>query len=81
MLKNRRPFKDDKKRQEIVDRFNEIDGISLPPDALNRQPSLALTTLADEQRLSRLLAVFEWVIAEIERREHNTNLGNAEFPG
>ena len=42
-------------------------GIEIPPDALDRRPSIALTELADEDRRRRFLETWDWYLGEIER--------------
>jgi hypothetical protein len=64
-MKTRSPFDNEGKRLELLQRLNEIPGISLPPDAINRRPSLGLSTLLDEAVLKKFLNTFDWVIQEI----------------
>jgi len=59
------PFVADERRREILDRFNAIEGISFPEEAINKRPSIQLSDLSDRTRLKSVLDVFEWVIEEI----------------
>ncbi len=64
-LKKRPPFDNEAKRIELLQRLNELPNVSLPPDAIERRPSLALATLKDESVLKKFLDTLEWVINEI----------------
>jgi len=66
--RQKRPFDAENLQIALLEKLNCIEGISLPPDAMQRQPSLQLTAFADEARLKQLLSVFEWVIEII--KEH-----------
>jgi len=65
MMKNTSPFDDEAKRLELLQRLNEISKISFPSDAINRRPSLGLSTFEDEAVLKKFLNTFDWVIQEI----------------
>ncbi|MFJ6022592.1 DUF262 domain-containing protein [Nocardiopsis alba] len=59
-LARRAPFDDMALRRELLNRLNEIPGIGLPEDSLNRRPSFPLDVLADEsgQRVHQVLSWF-----------------------
>lgn len=61
------PFVDEAMRLELRQRLNAIPGISIPADAIARRPSFRLNALADEGAVDRVLEVFDWVLAEIEK--------------
>lgn len=63
-LKNKPPFESEDLRKELLKRLNEVPGISLPPDAIDRGPSIPLSVL-NEDALEKFLEVFEWVIKKI----------------
>jgi hypothetical protein len=58
-------FDGDEKRLEFLHRLNQIPGISLSSDSINRYPTLLLSVLNDEATLNQLFGVFDWVIQEI----------------
>jgi hypothetical protein len=60
------PFDSEEKRRELLRRFNAIEGIQLPDDAIAKRPSLPLSALADEARLAQGLDIFDWVVQEIQ---------------
>ena len=64
-LKNNPPFSDETKRLEILHRLNQIPGISIPNNAIDKYPSIALTKLRSESSLRQFLKVLDWVISEI----------------
>ena len=59
------PFDNETKRREMLANLNAIDGISLPPDAISRRPSIPLKVLAHGDRLRRFLEVMEWYFSEV----------------
>jgi len=59
------PFDDEAKRRELLRRFNTIPGVSLPPDSIDRRPSIPLKALASEDALKGLFAVMEWYLSEV----------------
>jgi hypothetical protein len=65
MIKTRPPFDNEAKRLELLHRLNEIPGVSFPSDAINRRPSLPLSTLRDEAALKKFLVTLDWIIQEI----------------
>lgn len=66
-LSSKRPFDSPVKQQGLITRLNDIDSMSFPATAINREPTLPLSLLTDKNRLAHLLSVFEWVIVEINK--------------
>ena len=58
-------FQYEARRKELLHRLNDIEGISLPDDAIQRRPSIPLAVLADGGRWSLFQAVLDWLVAEI----------------
>jgi hypothetical protein len=63
-LKNKPPFDSEELRIEMLNRLNEVPGIKLPPDAIDRGPSIPLSTL-NADALEKFLLVFDWAIEKI----------------
>jgi hypothetical protein len=63
----RPPFDREEKRLEILNKLNEIEGVSLPLDAINKRPSIKLSTFAVPGTLEKFFAVFEWMLEEINK--------------
>jgi hypothetical protein len=59
------PFSDRGKRLAMLEKINEIGGVSLEESAVDRRPSIALKNLLDEESLTRFKAVFHWYISEV----------------
>jgi len=59
------PFNARAKRQQLLDKLNAIETISLADDVIDRRPGIPLTSLKDEQTLQKFFEVFEWVMEEI----------------
>lgn len=61
----RKPFDDERKRLELLDRLNKIPGVALPADAIALYPSIPLASIADDAAMKAFLAVWDWYIAEV----------------
>jgi serine/threonine protein kinase len=59
------PFDDDQARLELLNRFNQIPGVSLGKDSIRRRPSIPLGTLTDENALATLFDVLGWAIQQV----------------
>jgi hypothetical protein len=59
------PFQKEERRLEILNKLNDIEGVSIPVDAITKRPSIKLSLLADPGILEEVLAVFDWMIEEI----------------
>lgn len=64
-LKNRPPFIDEHKRLELLRRLNDISGITISNKAIDKYPTIALTTLNDQTALEQFLEVLDWTVQEI----------------
>lgn len=64
-MKERAPFDDERKRQELRHRLNEIPGVDIPVDTLALRPRIELSTLADKAAREKFLQVLDWFIQEV----------------
>lgn len=64
-LKGKPPFDDETKRLELLDRLNQVRGVDIPLDAINRRPSIRLDSLAESDVMKPFLGVLDWVLKEI----------------
>jgi hypothetical protein len=64
--RTRPPFDAEEMRLELIDRLNQIPGVSIPADAITRRPSIPFSTLATEQGTERFLEVFDWFLREVQ---------------
>ena len=67
LLQSRPPFDAESKRQEILNRLNQIPGFNIPADAITRFPKVELSMLKNEDTLKQFLEVLDWVIQEIKK--------------
>lgn len=67
-IKLKPPFTDEKIRAELLRRINEIPGVSIPPDAINRRPSILLSVLEDPIGLARFFDAMNWAVGEIKNQ-------------
>jgi len=66
VLKNTHPsFQPEAKRRELQARLNEIPGISISDDKLDRFPSFRLALVSDPPVLRKFLSTMEWVFEEM----------------
>jgi hypothetical protein len=66
-MKSKPPFDRAENRLELQRRLGEISGVSLPSDAIDRQPNLRMETLDNEDAIRGLKEAFAWYIALAER--------------
>jgi hypothetical protein len=59
---NKPPFDDPDERRELLRRFNEVPGVSLPDDAIDRRPSIPLSTFGSDEALTQFFSVIEWFV-------------------
>ena len=64
MMKTSPPFDAEAKRIELLSQLNALPGVSLPPDAITRRPSIPLSLLQDDAVLQQFLAICDWIIQE-----------------
>jgi hypothetical protein len=67
-MKPNPPFDDSGKRLELLGRLNQIPGIDLSEDVINRRPSVPLSFFTDEARFTQLRGVLDWVLEEIKNQ-------------
>ena len=59
------PFDTDAGRLELLRRCNEITGVDIPEDAINRRPSISLSVLEENTALEQFLDTLDWAVQEI----------------
>jgi hypothetical protein len=64
-LKTKGPFASAAKRRDLLGRLNKIEGITLSDDQIEVRPTVLLSTLSSEVRLSSFLKVMDWVVDEL----------------
>lgn len=57
------PFSEESKRSELVRRLNDIPGVAI--NAVDRYPSIPLTTFGSDSALKQFLEVLDWAVREI----------------
>jgi hypothetical protein len=58
-------FYDPSKRQEWLNRLNQIPGLHLPPDSVDKYPGVSLAFLSSENRVAEFLKVMDCVGIEL----------------
>ena len=64
-LKDRIPFNDDELRLELLNKFNQIKDINIPPHRLAGRPNFPLNTLKDDESMEIFLDTLEWIVKKI----------------
>jgi len=54
-----------KQRMELLRRLNEIPGVNLPDDSVERFPSIPLSVLAERDNVDRFLNAIDWVNEQV----------------
>lgn len=66
-MKNRQKLSAEK-RLELLRRLNEIPGVKLPDDSIERFPNIPFSTLATGDALDQFLRAIEWVNEEVRKQ-------------
>jgi hypothetical protein len=77
----RPPFDDEARRREMLRRLNQIPGVAIPEEGINRRPSIPLSVLARGDNLTRFLDVFEWYLGEVRKVGDAPVTGTEKAPG
>jgi hypothetical protein len=68
-LRQKPPFSDETKRRELLRRINEVPGVQMAGDLIDRLPNLSLSLFQDRIALEKLFGILDWVIREIKACE------------
>lgn len=63
--KHRLPFESEQKRLELLDKLNQINGVSIPVDKIDKRPNIPLNLLVDEKEYQKFLDIYRWFIEEV----------------
>ena len=66
-MRKRPPFDSQEKRLELLRRLNEVLGMAIPEDGIERRPSVPLRVLTAGGRVEGFLGVLDWVVGEVRR--------------
>ena len=61
----------DERREELLRRLNDIRGINLPDESIQKKPSIPLLILKDDEVLERFLSVMAWTVEAV-KAAHQT---------
>lgn len=64
-MRRRKPFDSEGKRAELVKRFNQIRGVTLPLNEIDTYPSIPLSALSGETALKQFLETLDWILQQI----------------
>lgn len=69
VLRQRRPFDDLRVRQEFVAMLEQVPGLQIDKDRLERRPNFRLDVVQTEQDLRQLLAALDWFVDRARREQ------------
>jgi hypothetical protein len=72
-LSRRPPFDQREMREKLRARLEQIQGLSLPKDSLDRAPSFPLSALVQAGSLETFFEAFEWVFEEVRAAEASSS--------
>lgn len=64
-LRHYRPFDEPDMRRELLRRLNEILGVDLPLDAIDRRPRFPILALGESAKLQRFLSIMDWAMEQL----------------
>ncbi|WP_066832767.1 hypothetical protein [Rufibacter ruber] len=64
--KDQPAFQHEQKRLELLERLNQIEGVSIARDKVTMRPSFRLHLLTDEKQLQKFIEVIDWIIEEVQ---------------
>lgn len=67
----RGPFQELSKRQEWLNRLNQIPGLQLPPNSIDKYPGVPLGFLSSGDRAAEFLKVMDWFVSELSAAKHS----------
>ena len=59
------PFDLLEKRLDLLHRLNQIPGINLPEESIDRMTTIPLASLSEKQSFSQFTQIVEWIIQEV----------------
>lgn len=64
-LKKLTPFQSEELRRKLLDRLNQIPGVSISDKKIDARPSIPLKLLMPEKSLEKFLDILQWTVDEI----------------
>jgi hypothetical protein len=61
------PFHSESLRLELLERLNQIPGVSIDQDRISKYPSFQITLLSEPESLRQFLAALDWALSQIRR--------------
>lgn len=64
-MKIKPPYDNESKRIELLDKLNQIPGVSIPIESITRRPNIPLSVLKEPAILKQFLDVLDWAVQEV----------------
>jgi hypothetical protein len=61
------PFGDEHARRELLDRFNQVPGVSIPDNRIDGRPNIPLRDFVDRERRAKFVGVLEWYLQQVKQ--------------
>ena len=65
MKSKSQPFDKRESRLEFLRRCNEIRGVNIPEEAIEKRPNIPLSVFVNDETLEQFISVLEWAVGEI----------------
>ena len=60
------PFDNIKKRKIMLDKLNEIKGVDIPEDRIDKRPAIDIELLKEQSEYDKFIKIFDWFFDEID---------------
>lgn len=65
--KDKPPFDSIEKRKEILKKLNEINGVSIPENKIDKRPSIDIKLLKDKSEYEKFIKIYDWFFDELNK--------------
>jgi len=65
--KDKPPFDSIEKRKKILEKLNEINGVSIPEDRIDSRPSFDITLLKEKSEYEKFIRIYDWFFDELDK--------------
>jgi len=64
-MMSRPPFDEESKRLELLRRLNQISGVNIPKDKMDKFPGIRISVLKDKTAFGQFMETLDWIVQEI----------------
>jgi hypothetical protein len=67
--KHKPPFDSEQKRLELLNKLNQIIGVSISPDRISARPNFPISLLANKIEYQKFIDIYKWFIEEVKNNK------------